>query len=210
MTSRSPVDDPELGWVTSRRVEPHIVVIDNHDSFTWNLVQYLEGLGARCTVVLNDAVRALDLHALEPRGVVLSPGPGAPSDAGVTLEAIETLAGRCPLLGICLGFQAIAQHFGAEVRRACTPVHGRTSAITHDGDALFDRIPSPFRAARYHSLAVDTATLPEALVPTAFSDDGELMALRHRHLSIRGVQFHPESILSEHGMVLMRNWLSTL
>lgn len=188
----------------------HLVVIDNYDSFTWNLVQCFEELGARCSVVLNDRIQVRDLSAMQPLGVVLSPGPGAPGDAGVTLEVIAALAGRCPLLGVCLGFQAIGEHFGARVRRARAPVHGRASAITHHGDPLFAGIPSPFTAARYHSLALDPVSLPNCLLATALADDGELMAFRHRHFPIHGVQFHPESILSEHGEVIMQNWLSTL
>lgn len=191
-------------------MRPRLIVIDNYDSFTWNLVQYFEELGAQCTVVLNDRVQASDLHALTPQGVVLSPGPGTPDDAGVTLAAIAALSGRHPILGICLGLQAIGQHFGANVRRARAPVHGRATPVTHGGDALFRGIPSPFAAARYHSLALDPASLPDCLVATALAQDGELMAIRHRFLPIHGVQFHPESILSEHGKLLMRNWLSIL
>jgi anthranilate synthase component 2 len=191
-------------------VSPSVVVLDNHDSFTWNLVQYLCGGGAKCTVLESDVARIPDIVAAAPRGILLSPGPGTPDEAGITLEVVSTLSHEYPLLGVCLGFQAIAQSFGGTVRRARAPVHGRARPVSHRGDRLFEGIPSPFLAARYHSLAVDEASLPEDLVPLAFSDDGELMALRHATRPTVGVQFHPESILSEYGKVLIGNWLRTL
>jgi anthranilate synthase/aminodeoxychorismate synthase-like glutamine amidotransferase len=193
-------------------VRPRVLVIDNYDSFTHNLVQFLEELGATCDVRLNDRsdLTPHDLQRDMPHGVVISPGPGTPNDAGATLEVIRSVAGRVPLLGVCLGHQAIGQHFGALVRRAARPMHGKASAIAHDGAGVFRSLPSPFEAGRYHSLMVDEGTLPDCLAPTARTLDGELMGLRHRELPIEGVQFHPESILSEHGHRLLGNWLETL
>jgi anthranilate synthase/aminodeoxychorismate synthase-like glutamine amidotransferase len=191
-------------------VSPSVVVLDNHDSFTWNLVQYLRGEGAECTVLQSDVATISEIVATAPKGILLSPGPGAPDEAGITLEVVSTLSDQYPLLGVCLGFQAIAQSFGGTVRRAKAPVHGRARPVMHRGEGLFDGIPSPFLAARYHSLGVDAASLPAALVPLASSDDGELMALRHATRPTVGVQFHPESILTEYGKVLIRNWLQTL
>ena len=191
-------------------VPPSVVVLDNHDSFTWNLVQYLREEGAECTVLQSDVATISGIVAIAPRGILLSPGPGAPDEAGITLEVVSTLSDQYPLLGVCLGFQAIAQSFGGIVRRAKAPVHGRARPVMHRGEGLFDGIPSPFLAARYHSLGVDMASLPAALVPLASSDDGELMALRHATRPTVGVQFHPESILTEYGKVLIRNWLRTL
>jgi anthranilate synthase component 2 len=187
-----------------------LVVIDNYDSFTYNLVQYFEELGAVCDVHLNDRTTAAQVEAAMPHGVVLSPGPGGPDDAGVTLSIVARLAGLVPLLGVCLGHQALGQHFGATVRRAKYPVHGRSSPILHDGTGLFQGLPSPFLGARYHSLALDEATLPGHLMPTARTADGELMGIRHSGLSVEGIQFHPESILSDHGKALLDNWLHGL
>jgi anthranilate synthase/aminodeoxychorismate synthase-like glutamine amidotransferase len=191
-------------------VRKRVVVIDNYDSFTYNLVQYLEALGATCEVLLNDRTSLPDVEGRMPRGVVVSPGPGSPDESGVTLAVISGVSGKIPLLGVCLGHQAIAQHFGARVRRATGPVHGKASPIEHAGSGLFRGLPSPFLAARYHSLVVDEDTLPECLEVTARTPGGELMALRHRRLPIDGVQFHPESVLSEHGATLLSNWLETL
>jgi anthranilate synthase/aminodeoxychorismate synthase-like glutamine amidotransferase len=187
-----------------------VVVLDNYDSFTYNLVQYLEELGATCDVRSNDGTTPDGVLASMPHGVVISPGPGNPDDAGITLDLLAAAAGRVPVLGVCLGHQAIGRHFGAAVRRAIRPMHGKSSPITHGGEGLFRGIPSPFRAARYHSLSIDEKTLPDCLEVTARSPDGELMALRHRTLRVDGVQFHPESILSEHGKRLLANWLSSL
>ncbi len=195
---------------TFARVRRRVLVIDNYDSFTYNLVQYLEELGASCSVELNDRTTIEEIRARTPHGVVLSPGPGTPDDAGITLSAIAALAGEIPLLGVCLGHQAIAAHFGGTVRRALRPVHGEATPVEHVGDGIFGDLPSPFSAARYHSLVVDPTTLPACLAQTARTAEGELMGLRHRELPIEGIQFHPESVLSEHGHALLGNWLSSL
>ena len=185
-----------------------VIVVDNHDSFTWNLVQALRMLDADVRVFYSDRVSVGDLAAERPDALLVSPGPSAPRDAGVSIAAIRAFAGRVPVLGVCLGHQAIGEAFGASVVRARTPMHGKTSEIRHDGEGLFRGLPSPFRATRYHSLVVDAATLPAALVAQAFSEDGELMALRHAELEVHGVQFHPESFLSERGDALLANWLA--
>jgi anthranilate synthase/aminodeoxychorismate synthase-like glutamine amidotransferase len=184
-----------------------ILVIDNYDSFTWNLVQYLGELGAEVRVVRNDEIGVDEIGAMKPAGLVLSPGPCTPNEAGVTLAAIRGLAGKLPILGVCLGHQAIGQAFGGEVVHAAKVMHGKTSSIRHDGRGVFRGIPSPFAATRYHSLAVRRATLPDCLEVTAESEDGEVMGLRHRTFPVEGVQFHPESILSEHGRALLGNFL---
>jgi len=186
------------------------VVIDNYDSFTWNLVQYMEELGASCDVRPNDTVTPEEVARLAPSGILLSPGPGRPDDAGVTMPIVAALAGVVPLLGVCLGHQAIGQHFGARVARAALPVHGRASLVEHDGAGVYLGLPSPFVAARYHSLALDETTLPPCLAPTARADDGTLMGVRHRDLPVEGIQFHPESILTEQGRPLLANWLESL
>jgi para-aminobenzoate synthetase component 2 len=188
---------------------PRIVVIDNYDSFTYNLVQYLGELGARVDVCTN-GVPLDTIDRLQPDGILLSPGPGAPDEAGITLAVVGHFSGRLPLLGICLGHQAIAQCFGARVVRASRLMHGRTSPIHHLGDGLFTGLPSPFRATRYHSLIVDGDTLGPWLECTAWTEHGELMGIRHRSLPIAGVQFHPESFLSEHGHTLLGNFLHML
>jgi anthranilate synthase/aminodeoxychorismate synthase-like glutamine amidotransferase len=190
---------------------PRVLVVDNYDSFTYNLVQCLRALGAECDVRLNDEVEvaALTDDAL-PDGVLVSPGPGAPEQAGVSLELIRALAGKRPILGVCLGHQAIAQAFGARVERAERPMHGKTSAVMHDGRGVFAGLPTPLRATRYHSLRVAADSLPEALEMTASTPEGELMGLRHRELQLEGLQFHPESILTEHGPRLVQNWLRSL
>ena len=189
---------------------PYVVVIDNYDSFTYNLVQYLRELGAECDVRLNDATTAAAVARDAPDGVLLSPGPGSPHDAGVTLSVLSAVEGKIPVLGICLGHQAIGAHYGARVRRGARPMHGVASPIVHDGTGLFRGLPSPFRGARYHSLVVDESTLPDCLVPTARTNDGELMGMRHRRHRVEGLQFHPESILSDCGMALLATWLETL
>jgi len=188
---------------------PRIVVIDNHDSFTYNLVQYLGELGARVHVCTNSV--PLDaIERLEPNGILLSPGPGLPDQAGITLDAVRHFSGQVPLLGVCLGHQAIAQCFGARVVRAARLMHGRTSLIQHTGDGLFRGLPSPFRATRYHSWIVDGDTLGPWLERTAWTEHGELMGIRHCSLAIAGIQFHPESFLSEHGHTLLGNFLDLL
>jgi para-aminobenzoate synthetase component II len=187
-----------------------ILVIDNYDSFTYNLVQYLGELGAAVEVFRNDAIDVAGIERRAPEGILISPGPGTPDDAGVTLDVIRRLGGAVPLLGVCLGHQAIAQSFGGNVVRAPRLMHGRTSAIEHDGRGVFAGLPSPFRATRYHSLIVEPSSLPAALQVTAWTAEGELMALRHERFAIEGVQFHPESFLTEHGHAMLRNFLNQL
>ena len=187
-----------------------VVIVDNYDSFTYNLLQYLEMLGAACDVRLNDQTSAAELGAGAPDGILLSPGPGTPDDAGVTLDVIRELAGKIPILGVCLGHQSIAQAHGGHVVRAGRLMHGKTSPIEHDGRTLFDGVPSPFCATRYHSLIVERESLPDCLEVSARTAEGEIMGLRHRELPLEGVQFHPESILSEHGHRLLENWLESL
>jgi len=184
-----------------------ILVIDNYDSFTYNLVQYLGELGAEPEVVRNDAVDLSGISAMRPERIVISPGPGTPDDAGVSLEVIRGLGSGIPILGVCLGHQAIGQAFGATVARARRQMHGKTSAVEHDGRGVFRGVPSPFSATRYHSLAVLADTVPEDLEITARADDGEVMGLRHRRWPVEGVQFHPEAILTEHGKILLANFL---
>ena len=184
-----------------------ILVIDNYDSFTWNLVHYLKELGAAVEVARNDALTAAEAMASGADALLISPGPGSPDEAGISLD----LVGRCAearrtLLGVCLGHQAIAQHFGGEVVRGA-PVHGKTSTVTHDGTGLFEGLPSPFTAARYHSLTVAPDGLPSCLAVNAQAEDGTIQGLRHRTLPIHGVQFHPESVASEHGHALLENFL---
>ena len=189
---------------------PHVVVIDNYDSFTWNLVQYLSMRGARVTVFLHDAIDVAGIRALRPDGVLLSPGPCTPDDAGITLPAVTGLAGEVPVLGVCLGHQAIGQAFGGKVVRADRLMHGRTSPILHDGTGVFRGLPSPFEATRYHSLIVERASLPPSLRVTAWTAEGEIMGLSHVSMRVEGVQFHPESILTEGGLDLIGNWVSSL
>jgi anthranilate synthase/aminodeoxychorismate synthase-like glutamine amidotransferase len=184
-----------------------ILMIDNYDSFTYNLVQLLAGAGARVEVVRNDAEDVEALLARRPDGVVLSPGPGRPEEAGVCLDLLRSRA-RVPLLGVCLGHQALGVAFGAVVDRAPRVMHGKTSSIRHPGEELFAGVPSPFEATRYHSLEVRAETLPEELEPLAWSDDGTLMAMRHRELPYWGVQFHPESVLTAEGPRLLGNFLA--
>jgi len=187
-----------------------VVVIDNYDSFTYNLVQYLLTLGAEVDVRLNDCTTPRDVLAKDPRGVLISPGPGTPDDAGVTLDVIAELSGKRPILGVCLGHQAIGQAWGGKVIRAGRLMHGKTSPIEHDGKTIFGGLPSPFDATRYHSLIVERDSLPSCLEISAQTPEGEIMGLRHRELAVEGVQFHPESILTEQGMKLIGNWLEAL
>ena len=185
-----------------------ILLIDNYDSFTFNLVHLLGDLGAECEVVRNDQITPGEALARNPEAIVLSPGPCTPSEAGICLDLIAAAAGRIPLLGVCLGHQAIGQAFGGDVIRAPTPMHGKVSPIRHQATDIFHDLPTPFQAARYHSLVVDPKSLPEALIPTAHTEDGTIMGLRHHSLSVFGVQFHPESIASEHGHKLLANFLA--
>ena len=185
-----------------------LLVVDNYDSFTYNLVQAFEMLGASCEVRLNDALTVTQAEALKPDAILISPGPCSPNEAGVSLALLERMAGRLPILGVCLGHQAIAQMMGGNVKRAKRPVHGQTSPIEHDGRTIFQGLPNPFLATRYHSLIVDRDTLPAELAISAWTSEGEIMGLRHRFLPLEGVQFHPESILTTHGMELLKNWLA--
>jgi anthranilate synthase/aminodeoxychorismate synthase-like glutamine amidotransferase len=187
-----------------------ILVIDNYDSFTYNLVQYLGELGAEVLVKRNDAVSVAEVRELDPSGVLISPGPGRPEEAGITLHLIAQLAKSTPIFGVCLGHQSIAQHFGASIVRAERLMHGRTSEIFHEGHGVFANLPSPLTATRYHSLIVKRDTVPSELEITAWTDRDEVMGIRHRDLPLEGVQFHPESFLTEHGHALIGNWLSSL
>ena len=185
-----------------------IVMIDNYDSFTYNLVQYIEALGASVLVVRNDVVSLSAIDAMGPAGIVISPGPGRPESAGVTLSVVKEYSGRIPILGVCLGHQAIAAAFGGEVVSAKKLMHGKTSTITSDGKALFQGISKPFKAMRYHSLAVSKKNLPECFKISAQSEDGEIMGIRHETHSTEGIQFHPESIMTPVGKRLLRNFLN--
>jgi anthranilate synthase component 2 len=184
-----------------------IVMIDNYDSFTYNLVQYLGELGAQVSVFRNDELSCEEVLDLSPSHIVISPGPGAPDQAGITLRLIEAAAGRVPVLGVCLGHQAIGQAFGGRVVRARQVMHGKTSRIDHDGNGVFHLIENRFTATRYHSLVVERETLPGCLAVTAQSEDGEIMGLRHRELAVEGVQFHPEALLTEHGHRMLQNFV---
>jgi anthranilate synthase component 2 len=185
-----------------------ILVVDNYDSFTWNIVHYLRELGARVEVVRNDAIGAAEAVAGGARGIVISPGPGTPDEAGISLALVGLCAeAGMPLLGVCLGHQAIGQYFGGAVVRAPRVMHGKVCPVEHDGSGLFEGLPSPFDAARYHSLAVAADSLPQCLAVNATADDATVQGMRHRTLPIHGVQFHPESIASEHGHRLLGNFL---
>ena len=184
-----------------------ILVLDNYDSFTYNLVQYLGELGAQVKVVRNDEATVDDVAAMAPERIVISPGPGTPDDAGISLGLIERLGARVPILGVCLGHQAIGQAFGGRVVRAKHVMHGKVSRIRHDGRGAFAGLPQDFVATRYHSLVVERATLPGQLEVTAQSEDGEILGLRHRGLAVEGVQFHPEALLTEHGHQMLENFL---
>ena len=194
----------------TRGGRPRLLLIDNYDSFTFNLVQYLGELGAVVEVFRNDAIGVSGVRARRPDGVVLSPGPCTPDQAGVTLAVIRELAGEIPILGVCLGHQAIGQAFGGRVVRNARIVHGKASPVRHRGAGIYAGLPSPFAAGRYHSLVLERATLPPALAVTAWTDEGEVMGVRHRRLEVEGVQFHPESILTEGGHELLGNWLARL
>ena len=184
-----------------------ILVLDNYDSFTYNLVQYLGELGAEVKVLRNDEASVEEVARLQPECIVISPGPCTPNEAGISLELIRRLAGKVPILGVCLGHQAIGQAFGGKVVRARQVMHGKVSRIHHDGHGVFAGVPQDFVATRYHSLAVERATLPGPLLVTAQSEDGEIMGLRHREHAVEGVQFHPEALLTEHGHKMLENFL---
>ena len=185
-----------------------LLMIDNYDSFTYNLVQYLGELGEDVTTVRNDEITVDEIEAMNPDRIVLSPGPCAPDQAGVTLATIERFAGRIPLLGVCLGHQAIGQAFGGRVIKSRRVMHGKTDVVSHTGKSLFAGLPERFQIVRYHSLSVAEDELPACLEVTARTDDGEIMGLQHRDLAVHGVQFHPESIESEHGHQMLRQFLT--
>jgi anthranilate synthase/aminodeoxychorismate synthase-like glutamine amidotransferase len=185
-----------------------ILMIDNYDSFTYNLVQYLEELGAEVKVLRNDQATVAECEGMKPKALVVSPGPCTPNEAGISMEAIRHMAGKIPVLGVCLGHQSIGQAFGGEVVRASRLMHGKTSMIHHDGKGIYAGIPSPFEATRYHSLIVRRESLPELLEISAWTEEGEIMGLRHKQYpSLEGVQYHPESILTRCGKDLLRNFL---
>ncbi|MDQ6614307.1 MAG: aminodeoxychorismate/anthranilate synthase component II [Actinomycetota bacterium] len=199
---------PRIALAYPRLVAARILVLDNYDSFVYNLVQYLGELGADPVVFRNDAIDVDGVTALSPAGVLVSPGPGRPEDAGVSNDVIGALgAAGTPVLGVCLGHQCIGQIFGGRVVRAGSVMHGKTSLVHHDGQGVLAGLPDPFRATRYHSLVVDRDSVPAVLEVTAWTEDGTVMGLRHRELPIEGVQFHPESILTDEGHHLMSNWL---
>jgi anthranilate synthase component 2 len=187
-----------------------ILLIDNYDSFTYNLYQYLCELGATVKVVRNDAITVPGIRRLKPEAIVISPGPGHPGEAGVTLAAIRELGPELPILGVCLGHQAIGEAFGAKVVRAKKLMHGKTSLIKHKGVGVFKGLPSPLEVTRYHSLVVERRTLPKALVVTAATADGVIMGVRHRRYAVEGVQFHPESYVTQHGKDMLANFLRSL
>ncbi|MDF9297950.1 aminodeoxychorismate/anthranilate synthase component II [Anoxybacillus geothermalis] len=186
-----------------------IVMIDNYDSFTYNLVQYLGVLGEELLVKRNDEITVDEIERLHPDFIMISPGPCTPNEAGISLAVIDRFAGRIPIFGVCLGHQAIAQAFGGRVIRAPRLMHGKTSSVYHDGETIFRGVPSPFTATRYHSLIVEKETLPDCFIVSAWTDEDEVMAIRHKTLPIEGVQFHPESIMTSHGMQLLKNFINT-
>jgi para-aminobenzoate synthetase component 2 len=185
-----------------------ILVIDNYDSFTFNLVQYLGEMGQELRVYRNDEISVSEIGKLNPDSIVVSPGPGRPEDSGIIIEAIREFAGKIPILGVCLGHQAIGAAFGGRIVSAPTIMHGKTSDVYHDGRTIFRGLPNPFRATRYHSLVVEPESFPEALEITARTDDGIIMGLRHREMAVEGVQFHPESILTDVGKKLLSNFVN--
>jgi anthranilate synthase component 2 len=182
-------------------------MIDNYDSFTYNLVQYFAELGAEVEVHRNDEISVAEIERLAPTQIVISPGPCSPSEAGISVAAIQHFAGKIPLLGVCLGHQSIGQAFGGRIIHAKTLMHGKTSLIHHANNSVFTGLPNPFTATRYHSLVIERETLPDCMEITAWTDDGEIMGVRHKTLPIHGVQFHPESILTEHGHDMLKNFL---
>ncbi|HEX9302143.1 MAG TPA: aminodeoxychorismate/anthranilate synthase component II [Casimicrobiaceae bacterium] len=184
-----------------------LLMIDNYDSFTYNLVQYLGELGADVHVHRNDAITLSEIAAWQPEAIVISPGPCTPNEAGISVPLIQRFAGKIPILGVCLGHQAIGQAFGGRIVRAERVMHGKLSSVTHDSRGVFAGVPSPLTVTRYHSLAIERQSLPSDLVVTATADDGEIMGVRHREWRVEGVQFHPEAILTEHGHALLGNFL---
>jgi anthranilate synthase/aminodeoxychorismate synthase-like glutamine amidotransferase len=191
-------------------MKPYVLVVDNYDSFTYNLVQYLGELGARVEVYKNDVIDVAQVRSKAPNGVLISPGPCTPNEAGVSLDLLSSLGGVLPIFGVCLGHQAIGQAYGGHVVRASRLMHGKTSPILHDGRGLFAGLPSPFDATRYHSLLVERESVPSCLEITAWTAEGEIMGLRHREHDVEGVQFHPESVLTIEGKRLVANWLKRL
>ncbi len=184
-----------------------ILVIDNYDSFTYNLVQYLGEMGLDIKVFRNDELSTADILKMKPDHILLSPGPCTPKEAGVSVDVIKEIGGKIPILGVCLGHQSIGYAYGGDIVRAKKLMHGKTSRISHDGKGVFKDMPNPFRATRYHSLVIKRETLPDCLTVTAESEDGEIMGVRHKTLDVEGVQFHPESVLTESGRVLLRNFV---
>lgn len=188
--------------------KPVFLMIDNYDSFTYNLVQYFGELGANIMTMRNDRITLQDIEHLNPSHICLGPGPCAPAQAGITIPILQHFAGKIPMLGVCLGHQAIGEAFGGKVIRAAQPMHGKTDTLTHDGLGVFTHLPNPYIVTRYHSLAIELSSLPPCLTVTATTPDGEIMGVRHKQYAIEGVQFHPESILSEHGHALLANFLA--
>jgi len=184
-----------------------LLMIDNYDSFTYNLVQYLAEIGQEVEVVRNDKISIEEINKLNPQYIVISPGPCTPNEAGISLELVEAFKGKIPILGVCLGHQSIGQAFGGKIIHAQTIMHGKTSKISHNNKGVFRGIKDPFIATRYHSLVIDRESLPDCFDVTAWTDDNEIMGIKHKELAIEGVQFHPESILSEHGHDLLKNFL---
>ena len=187
-----------------------LLMIDNYDSFTYNLVQYLGELGEEIIVFRNDKITIQEIKRLKPEKIVISPGPGVPGKAGISLETIRSFAGKIPILGVCLGHQAIGEAFGGRVIRASRLMHGKTSLICHDGKTLYQRLPNPFEATRYHSLLVEWKNLPDCLEVSAWTEEKEIMGIRHKQYPIEGIQFHPESILTREGKKLLKNFLSLI
>lgn len=187
-----------------------LLMIDNYDSFTYNLVQYFAELGEEVIVHRNDEMTLEQIDALKPQYIVISPGPCTPNEAGISVPAIQRFAGKIPILGVCLGHQSIGQAFGGKIIHAKNLMHGKTSSIFHNNNSVFKGLPSPITATRYHSLVIDRSTLPDCLEITAWTDDGEIMGVRHKTLAVEGVQFHPESILTEHGHAMLKNFLGSI
>ena len=187
-----------------------LLMIDNYDSFTYNLVQYFAELGEEVTVYRNDEITLDQISSLKPQYIVISPGPCTPDKAGVSVPTIQRFAGRIPILGVCLGHQSIGQAYGGRIIHAKKLMHGKTSPIFHNGSSVFKGLPGPFTATRYHSLVIDRSTLPDCLELTAWTADGEIMGVRHKTLAVEGVQFHPESILTEHGHAMLKNFLGSV